>query len=89
VSVLEEHWWFDTQDRARDGDRLVAGGSEDHLTAFAQIDGDVGIERQPPVGEASRVRDRIPHIADRIVEAAFEVDDAAFGRSFDGPVVSG
>ena len=56
VGVLEQHRRLDTQDRARHRHRFVTTAGEHHLAALAEVDGDVGVERQPPVGQPLGIR---------------------------------
>ena len=66
VGVLEEHRRLDPQDGEGHVGCVVAAADEAHLAALAEVHGDVGVERQPPVGEALGVGDGGPHVADRV-----------------------
>ena len=71
---------FDAEDLAHDRRRLIAGYHEGQVAALAPIDGYVGIGRQPPVGEPSRIRDRIPHLAYRVGESPLESGSLSLNR---------
>ena len=79
VGVLEPHRRLDAQDGARHGRGLAGAGGEDHLPALAEVDGDVGVEGQPPVRQAVRVRDGVPHRLHGIGQVPLEADDPAIG----------
>ena len=79
VGVLEQHRRLDAQDGAGHRRRLAGGGGEDHLPALAEVDGDVGVEGQPPVGQAGRGRDGVPHRLHGIGQVPLEADDPAIG----------
>ena len=88
--MLEQQRRLDAQDRAGHRDRLAVGRpGEDHLAALAEVDGDVGVERQPPVGQPLGGGDGVPHVADVVGEVALEADDAAIGGAFEHAVVAG
>ena len=54
MRVFEQHGRFEAQDRAGH-DRLAVRSAREHeLAADAQVDGDVGVEGEPPLGEALR-----------------------------------
>jgi hypothetical protein len=72
VGVLEKRRRLDTQDRARHRHRFVTTSDKHHLTALSEVDCDVGVERQPPVRQPRWIRDRAPHVADRVREVAFD-----------------
>ncbi len=86
VGVLEQVWWFHAEDLTGDRHRLVAGGRHDHQTARLEIDRDVGVEREPPIGEPLRLGDRRPHLGDGMREPAFEADHTAGLGRLDGAV---
>ena len=62
---------------------------EDHLAAFAEVDRDVGVEREPPVGQPLRAGDGVPHVTDVVGEVPFEADDASVGGAFEHAVEAG
>ena len=47
------------------------------------------VERQPPLSQPRRVRDRVPDITDRVGELPLEPDDPAIGGAFQGAVIAG
>ncbi len=89
VGVLEEQRGLDAEDRERHRHRLVTPAGKHHLAALSEVDGDVGVERQPPVRQPPWVRDRIPDLADRVREVAFESDHAPIDGALQHAIVGG
>ena len=87
MGVLQQHRGFDAADREVHRERFVALAREHHLAALTQVDGDVGVERQPPLRQPLRIGDGVPDVANRVGQLPFETDQPSVRSALDDSVV--